>query len=260
MTGLSPSQPPATFGVPGLRHFWDPLTSASANIKTIRDRGPGYSQEDVVWHAWHAICLLYFPETTNDPTGPIWSTVREAYRGPSGAPSTYRPDILTIKMMLAGQTGALLKRDVLWIECKAPDKDAPFEWKDVIRETVERLESAHPNRELFVVLAIGLKWMYFAWDPQNAVGRTPQLFMRRHSGRGAPWIIDPRIKAFHDAPWVDTRTGEVRPSNAMSLDFWSTTRVGRESRVSNWQGLELLEQFLHVVRSSTLTGVNPAHF
>ncbi len=67
------------------------------------------------------------------------------------------------------------RRDFLWVECESADKDTPDGWKDFIGEAVTRLDSAHPTRELFVVLAIGLKWIYLAWDPLNTILGQPPL-------------------------------------------------------------------------------------
>ncbi|KAF2258232.1 hypothetical protein CC78DRAFT_479405, partial [Lojkania enalia] len=51
------------------------------------------------------------------------------------------------------------KRDYLWVECKKATLDRPSSWKNVLEEAVIRLNSAHPNLNVFLIIAIGTKCM-----------------------------------------------------------------------------------------------------
>ncbi|KAI5925542.1 hypothetical protein F4810DRAFT_717882 [Camillea tinctor] len=255
------AQYPAEFGLIGTTHFWDYRTSSYASIGRLRDRGPDYSQEDIVWHAWQSICRLYFPEISEVANGDRWETVREAYRGTARAPSDFRPDIITIKFVSTGVPGHFRERDYLWIECKASSRDHPFEWKTSMREAIAKLNGAHPDRELLLLLAVGHKWMWFFWDPNHTLRSGQPLCMA--TANGASWRIDGRIKQPNNVPWVDSR-GRINTPDAMSIDMWSTVTVGHganaEQRIANWRGLEMLEEFLVAIRATPLLGFNPAHF
>ncbi|ROW12541.1 hypothetical protein VMCG_00507 [Cytospora schulzeri] len=85
----------------------------------------------------------------------------------------------------------LLLTRYLWVECEAPDKDQPDGWKDLMSETAGRLSIEHATRPLYLILAIGLKWMIFGWDPLQA-GQNQQLSINNDEGTSA-WLIDPRI-------------------------------------------------------------------
>ncbi|KAJ2898297.1 uncharacterized protein MKZ38_004022 [Zalerion maritima] len=99
-----------------------------------------------------------------------YQILREAYRGlPPAAPYGVKPDVIVVRLQniqqLPGQPPQSNERDILWIECKAPSLDVPHEWNRVLNEAVGRLDVAHPTRRVYLILAIGLKWMPFLWDP-----------------------------------------------------------------------------------------------
>lgn len=162
-------------------HFWEPHTASYAKIIILYNKGASYQQEDVVWHAWAEICDVYFPKSSATPTGPRWAIDREAYRGyPPLAPSQRKPDLIAIKMTITAMQQAPVpmpqvnSRDFLWIECKAAVHDVPSGWKTVIEEAVTRLSTAHPTRQVFLLIAVGWKWIFLLWDPSRTINQ-PQL-------------------------------------------------------------------------------------
>ncbi|TKA51024.1 hypothetical protein B0A49_13693 [Cryomyces minteri] len=257
------------FGVPvnpNIRlHFWDMGTAAYAEIAKIFHKGEEYANEDVVWAAWLQICIVYFPSWTANPTGPRWAIERESYRGPPPLdPSQIKPDILAIKLTPGppqlGQPPQFNARDFLWIECKAPKHDKPFGWKDALNEATQRLQHAHPGREVFLLIAIGLKCMFCVWDPINFIQQQPRLFVRSADNK-IDWPIDPRIKPFLVADWVDRITGQIRTTLGMSLDCWSEEQVpGGQSYLRNWRNLGRIEETLVAIQNIALQGFNPAEF
>jgi hypothetical protein len=60
-------------------------------------------------------------------------------------------------------------RNFLWIECKPAIEDIPSSWKNVLGQATKRLLKAHPNREVFLMVAIGWRCLLFAWDPIGAI-------------------------------------------------------------------------------------------
>jgi hypothetical protein len=143
-------------------HFWDGRTASYSKIAILYNKGPKYDQEDVVWHAWGAICAHYFPQVALNPTSERWSIDREAYRGNRPNPSKIKPDLVIKKLMPAQPQQNLPpqvnSRDFIWIECKPATKDIPSGWKNVLGQATKQLQGAHPNREVFLMIAIGWRF------------------------------------------------------------------------------------------------------
>jgi hypothetical protein len=217
-----------------------------------------------VWHAWKEICNLYFPNVAATPTDPRWAIDQKAYRGfPPSNPSQIKPNLIAIKMTPGqtqpGQVPQFDSRDFLWIECKAASHDTPSGWKNVLAESVELLSIAHPNRGVFLIIAVGWKCMYFVWDPISFVQSQQQLFIRA-SHNANIWFIDARIKAIQMAPWVNTVSGEISPARSMELECWTTAWVAGQITLQNWNSLAMIEQFLVGIQNVALQGRNPAVF
>jgi hypothetical protein len=228
----------------------------------LYSRGIGYSQEDVVWHAWGEICALYFPKIATPPNGPRWSIDREAYRGFAQNVSHTKPDLIAVKLVPAPQQinplPSFRSRDYVWIECKPASEDSPSGWKNVLSEAIGRLEVAHPNRAVYLVIAVGSKCMFFLWDPSG--NQQPQHFLR-NSNTGEDWMIDARISSVIDGPWFDRNTGRIRPELAMTLDCFSEEIVNGRRVLRNRVYLSTIEQVLVGIQNSVLIqGFNPLHF
>lgn len=153
-------------------HWWDANTAAQNAVLDLKDVGPGHSKEDVTWKAWESILSLYFPTYAATPDGVKYMIRREAYRSLVYQPESTRPDVVVVKLSdprpnadgynrLVRPVNSLLnriersnavprsvKRDILWVECKAPNHDSPGLWADLMLEAVERLEDAHPDRNV----------------------------------------------------------------------------------------------------------------
>lgn len=216
----------------------------------------------MVWHVWGAICANYFPHIALTPASERWAIDREAYRGTRARPSKIKPD-LVIKRLRPAQPQQNLppqvdSRDVLWIECKAAKEDTPSGWKNVLGEATERLESAHPNRRVFLIIAIGWKCLFFAWDPIGAA--QTQLFIQPANSTSQPWMIDPRIRFAVDGPWLDRNTGEILLNQAMTLECFSSVMVNGQSALVNGGGLQLIENLLLAIEATPLPGLNPTQF
>lgn len=210
---------------------------------------------------------MYFPKSSATPTGPRWAIDREAYRGyPPLAPSQRKPDLIAIKMTITAMQQAPVpmpqvnSRDFLWIECKAAVHDVPSGWKTVIEEAVTRLSTAHPTRQVFLLIAVGWKWIFLLWDPSRTINQ-PQLWIAPYNRTGQPWSIDPRITSVLSCPWVNTITGEILVEHAMTLDCFSTTLMPTGVFVlSNARALGVLEQLLIGIQTTPLQGLNPPEF
>jgi hypothetical protein len=142
-------------------------------------------------------------------------------------------------------------------------------WKKVIEEATERLKSAHPDRNVWLIVAIGLKWMVFYWDPSNSRTNPLPLAIMMNDSTGG-WAIDPHIHlppqpVNNQVPDLDARvqhyvhppTGIIYPSNAISLDFWTMDPNLNQPR--NLGGCMLLEDVFRAVQGDVYTvPANPA--
>lgn len=250
------------------RHFWDIQQRSARKIGKIATKGTNYSKEDVVWHAWHAICEVYFPGEPTVANGPSFDIEREAYRGlPPDNPEDQVPDVVVVRCTnITAQPGApptaATERDILWVECKAPDMDQPNEWNRVLSQVVVRLNSAHPTRMVYVILAIGLKWMPFIWDPQGSLNlQMRSLVVLKHNRRDT-WSVDSRI---YGAP-VQGQTHVVNVNNqwivdttrAYTLDFWTLHPQTRQPQYL--QDMMMLEACCTAMLNTVFVGVNPPSF
>lgn len=203
---------------------------------------------------WGAIIAHYHRSIAVNPMGPRWHVIREAYRGliPFN-PSQKKPDVVAALAYFTAQPAAqnftLQHRDGLWVECKAPNKDIPSGWKDLMSQAAVRLNTSHPTRQLYLIFAIGLRAMVFEWDPvtPGAVG----LIIR---GKGHTWTLDHRIRLINPSPWHNAATQEVDPNKALVLDCWTTTPGGV---LRNWQMLLWLHRFLVGSSQMVFPGMNP---
>lgn len=211
-----------------------------------------------MWQAWEAICQLYFPGRATAPGGVKYLVRREAYRGLAPASTwEHKPDVIVVQLSnpTPGPDGFArsVKRDILWVECKAPSHDQPGAWSTVMTEAVGRLSSAHPNRNVWLVLATGLKWMVFYWNP--TVGQNPALSILSHDRRTL-WPVDPRVclPPIAGQRYIDQNM-IIHTDQAHSLDF---TNLNQNNMPVNMQScLLFLENIFGAVQNGNYNLANP---
>ncbi|KAH8756336.1 hypothetical protein F5883DRAFT_468673, partial [Diaporthe sp. PMI_573] len=215
------------------RHFYLPSGGpAWGKLKVLYDRTPWYEKEDVNQHAWAAILRTYFldydpaqlqPGQVPPNQSTFYDVIVQPYRGiPLDDNWKTRPDVVTVRIhqaiQLQGGQVTEVNRDLIWVECKAPSKDQPSEWKKVMNEAVKRLDMAHPTRPLFLILNVGLKWLIFYWNPTNPAVAGQHLRIINAAGTEA-WDVDPRI---HAPPGINgghiDQNNVIHATRAKSLD------------------------------------------
>ncbi|AEO60427.1 hypothetical protein MYCTH_2309625 [Thermothelomyces thermophilus ATCC 42464] len=242
-------------------HFYDIQEAAALKISKIADKGDNYAYEDVVWHAWEKIPRPYFPERGATATAPRYSIEREAYRGSARDPPEHKPDVIVVRIhnvqQAAGQRPTAIERDILWIECKAPTHLKPHGWHNVLGEAVTRLNAAHPDREVFLILAIGMKWMPFMWDPFNPFPRGQGLKMLKDNGQ--PWDdeIDGRIRPVNMPNQRHVNGRIIDTTRAFTLNYWDADANGNIIHLAE---LQLLEALFNNIQGRIFNGANPANF
>jgi hypothetical protein len=173
----------------------------------------------------------------------------------------HRPDVIVIRVT-AAQPGTEVARDVLWVECKAPIHRMPHGWNMVMGEAVDRLEVAYPNRNVYLILAIGIEWMMFEWVPTNLGS---PLRILAHNQNEA-WDVDPRIRLVAAAGTTFLRQADrnrppdlIDTSGAHSLDYWTMDSAGQLPL--NLPSMLRLEACLAHVQGAQYNGpANPPHF
>lgn len=215
--------------------------------------------------AWEAICHMYFPQSARTAGGVKYLVRRDAYRGPPAAPSSQKPDVVVVELATpqVGPDGLprSRKRDILWVECKAPERDQPGAWKTVLNEATKRLNAAHPTRNVWLIVASGLKWMVFYWDPSTVRAQPLQV---KSAQAGLYWPLDPRINIAPGLPGqrhIDPNGITIHTEAANSLDFWTPAPPvpGQAPRPMNLHScLLFLEQVFQAVQTGVYLQPNPA--
>lgn len=175
---------------------------------------------------------------------------------PPGRSWEHKPDVVVVKLSspTPGADGFArsIKRDILWVECKAPCYDQPGAWETVMSEAVDRLASAHPNRNVWLILATGMKWMVFYWNPM--VGQNPPLAIISHDGRTA-WPVDPRICIAPVGGQRHITNGIIHTDLANTINF---TNLDQNNVPTNMNScLLLLENIITTIQTSNYNSANP---
>lgn len=114
---------------------------------------------------------------------------------------------------------------------------------------------------LYVILAIGAKWMFFKWDPTVPGGQALQIL----GHGGTAWTMDTAFKYESAVPnqhhvyTMNTIHGQanvIDPTLAYSLDCW-TGHPGNPTQPLIWRAMQLLENCLRHVQATNFPGVNP---
>jgi hypothetical protein len=98
---------------------------------------------------------------------PSLAIFREPYRAREQQPGSTptRPDMAVVRLdpalSLPRQPACYYGRDYLWVECKSGSYNTPSGWKNAINEATERLQLSHPTRALGLIMAVGIRCMFF---------------------------------------------------------------------------------------------------
>lgn len=167
------------------------------------------------------------------------------------------------------------RRDVLFVACSPPGSS---DWTGAMRTAVAYLAQRHPTRSVYFILAVGVRWMEFYWDPEDPRPEGQGLRMRvtadeksegggdEGEGEEGWYVVSPEVRA---PPGVDgghvDAEGVVRTDRARSLDCFtaagpSVSRVGPSvggsemPRLAYQEDLDFLEEFLGVVARHEYVG------
>ncbi|RMZ79185.1 hypothetical protein DV738_g3437, partial [Chaetothyriales sp. CBS 135597] len=230
----------------------------------LGQKGQKYHLEDVVSHVWGEIPRTYFPNRATTKSGIRYAVERESYRGSPPNRQGIRPDVVMIKLHTTIRQGRhqqdvpkLAERDIAFIKCKAASEDVPNGWHSAIREAVKRLETAHPMRKIYLIIAIGLRWLPFLWDPTIPLD-TPLKVLKKN--RRDCWLVDRRLRLIEARQLPGQRHVAnikgmlvVDTALAYSLNFWEIAGNGQKLHKKD---LVLLEKFFSLIKNTKYGGWN----
>lgn len=160
-------------------------------------------------------------------------------------------------------------RDVLYVVCGPPGdsrNNANSRWASAMRAAVDGLGQRHAGRAVYFVLAVGLEWLPFYWDPNSPAPAGRALRMAGDGGQGGTegspgWYeVSPNV---HSPPGIDAghvdAHGVVRTERARTLDCFAAApsgAAGGGSGLAFQEDLDFLEEFVRVVERHPYVGEN----
>jgi hypothetical protein len=106
-----------------------------------------------------------------------WVVQRELFQGPEGRPNPFQPDASVVRLVKVASSSRIGSRQNLsfnrynWlvIETEPPSQDKPNIWVWLLHRACSRLMQYHDgSHQIFLICAVGLSYMLFTWEPQNA--------------------------------------------------------------------------------------------
>ncbi|KAK3996579.1 hypothetical protein QBC44DRAFT_231736 [Cladorrhinum sp. PSN332] len=242
----------------GPGHFYFPLNVAGVLIEDARDKEvPHPTIEDPVQQAWLQIPSAYFPSELpaplpGQPQVDLYHVACQPYRGRTNNPSEKKPDVVVVlfdNILNAPGRRQFSRRDLLWIECKAPGSTAPNKWNSVLGEAVLRLQVFHPDRQVFLILAIGTEWLPFLWDPVT-LPQVPLQMLQSNQRTGLTWTIDHRIRPF-PANFYMIGNSHIDSQQSFTLNHWDLDAANVPVNLAE---LQLLEHVFAVIQAFNYQG------
>lgn len=155
--------------------------------------------------------------------------------------------------------------NILLVKCNPPNGgDTQSQWISAMRATEAHLGATYQDRPLYFILAVGLHWLPFYWDPTNPMP-AGQVLKMKGDGDGVEggdkdvsrwYFVRPEVRAPPgvDAEHVDA-DGVVSTDRARSLDCITVAEplvAGEMPRLANQVDLDCLEEFLGVVERNSV--------
>jgi hypothetical protein len=212
-----------------------------------------YDNEFVVQDAWHRILILSFPmagEVNGQPVG--WTILRSTSRYPPIAQVANGLSLSALKLTIGTARPDLradiTSQDYLLVQTARPRSDTPVGWRDLLVATSTKLSMSCGQNQIFVLCAIGLKYMSFFWEPHRA--NYPPTFVRGSPPTTQNYALPPQLVSLGPAPYLQRLHGGM-----IVLDHTQALRINPDP-ICNSIGLEAMEQFLFTVKTVILSNAN----
>lgn len=89
-------------------------------------------------------------------------------------------------------------------------------------EAVVRLTAAHSSRRVYLILAVGLKWIPFLWDPVAPLNPAGSPLCILKDNQRDTWPVDLRIHIIAPANLQGQRHVVQRQNGGLIVDTWLT--------------------------------------
>lgn len=129
-------------------------------------------------------------------------------------------------------------------------------------EAVDRLQVAHANRPLYLILNVGLHWLIFWWNPSQPAA--PGQHLRIVDARGTGhWDVDPRVHSplagnipfnANTPPLYVDNNRVIHTNQAVSLDCMTWTAQGA---LQHQRDLDFLETCIQSIYNTAAAGQLP---
>lgn len=153
-------------------------------------------------------------------------------------------------------------RDILWVQCSPPSTDGT-QWAGAMQTTVAHLGRRHPARALYFILAVGMHWLPFYWDPEDPGPEGRGLRMEAEDEEGW-YAVSPQV---HAPPGIDAGhidgEGVVHLDRARTLDCFTgagPSFADERPKLTYQEDLDFLEEFLGVVARHAYVGEHGMSF
>lgn len=166
-------------------HFWDDDGSAMWLRPVLRKP----DDESVVRHAWTDVAQHSYPRNEVISHEIVhWKVQHELWPRPDGW-SDQKPGVIAVRCVRRSRTAAAsaatdshsqaqLEYDRLtWLllEVVPTSQDTAEGWKELLLQVCARAERGYGVHDVYIICAIGLKYMLFTWDPKNAGNPAQEL-------------------------------------------------------------------------------------
>ena len=164
-------------------HFWDDCACATELRAVVLDP----DSEDSARHTWTDIAQHSYPgRKIIDHEAVLWKVRRERWPGSDSRldPDPQKPTTTVVRCLrphresaanAAGSSSAPSVPEfdrLTWLimDVKAASQDTAERWKELLSQACSRAQTGYDTgaHDVYIICAVGLKYMLFSWDPANA--------------------------------------------------------------------------------------------
>ncbi len=252
-------------------HFWEDDACATELMHVLHN----HDNEDAARNTWTDIARnSYADHEVIDDETVLWKGSRELWPQPDGYSDLdpQKPAAMVVRCVRkrrgTGANAVTTTGDapmaptydrLTWLimEVKAASQDTAPKWKELLLQACSRAAAGYGDHDVYIICAVGLKYMLFSWDPTKA-GIAAQELRIDIAGETTPFPSQLR-PASESSPHVPKLGIAGDPDQCMiNLDkVWSIDPRQIEAQGRAPEPFTALEDFL--ARTRTVGLVNPRH-
>ena len=240
-------------------HYWEAAPGSKWELSTVL-RPDEMDFPNRTYRAWADVAQHLFPrhETNNDRLDG-WFVRYEPFSENESDEERHTRDAIVVKAFRTNvtQQPQQLKQVCyiysLIIETKPPSRDTPEGWAELLAQVCSReCRRDKGSHDVYIICAVGIKYMSFYWDPSNAGNPAQEL---RLSVAGKDVHFPSQLKPAPDcSPHVPGLNADDTPDQ-YRIDLsrvWSADPAQLDAAGQAMEPLTALESFLTNVRTTPL--------